>query len=145
MGSRICFGYVSVANHGHSRSYASPCLGPRALPTSTYTLRDRVRVWNRELQATQRGGGHAHDACRGEARRDRAARVRLCLVLIQRVSFMAPWQSEILDRHGVRLNVLGRRELFPLNVQAAIKKAENMTRHNNACVCFLLSPFLLQA
>lgn len=54
------------------------------------------------------------------------------------VSFVdASWQSEILDRHGVRLNVLGRRELLPPSVQAAIEKAENMTRHNNACVCFL--------
>ena len=54
-------------------------------------------------------------------------------------SFTLPWQSEILDRHGVRLNVLGRRELFPPNVQAAIAKAEKITRHNNACVRFFLS------
>lgn len=49
---------------------------------------------------------------------------------------MRPWQSEILDRHGVRLNVLGRRELLPPTVQVAIEKAENMTRHNTAYVCF---------
>ena len=53
---------------------------------------------------------------------------------------MLPWQSEILDRHGVRLNVLGRRELLPPNVQVAIGKAEKMTRHNNACVRFFLPP-----
>ena len=47
-------------------------------------------------------------------------------------------QSEILDKHGVRLNVLGRRELLPPSVQVAIEKAENMTRHNNAWVLFFL-------
>lgn len=51
---------------------------------------------------------------------------------------MLSWQSEILDRHGVRLNVLGRRELLPPSVQVAIEKAENMTRHNNVYVCFSL-------
>ena len=45
---------------------------------------------------------------------------------------------EVLDRHGVRLNVLGRRELLPPSVQVAVEKAENMTRHNNTCVCFML-------
>lgn len=49
---------------------------------------------------------------------------------------MLLWESAILDRYRVRLNVLGRRELFPPSVQAAIQQAEDMTRHNNAYVCF---------
>ena len=45
---------------------------------------------------------------------------------------MLPWQSEILDRYGVRLNFLGRRELLPPYVQVEMEKAENMTRDNGA-------------
>lgn len=48
--------------------------------------------------------------------------------LSPRCSFTSTWQSEILDRHGVRLNVLGRRELLPERVQLAVAKAESMTR-----------------
>ena len=43
-------------------------------------------------------------------------------------------RRQILDKYGVRLNVLGNRSLLPPNVQIAIEKAENMTRHNSACV-----------
>jgi len=38
---------------------------------------------------------------------------------------------DLLDEHGVRLNVVGKIELLPQSVQRAIRKAENMTRHNN--------------
>ena len=38
---------------------------------------------------------------------------------------------DLLDEHGVRLNVIGKIELLPQSVQRAIQKAENMTRHNN--------------
>ncbi|KAG9315859.1 putative undecaprenyl diphosphate synthase-domain-containing protein [Chiua virens] len=50
----------------------------------------------------------------------------------------------ILDRHGVRLNVLGRRELLPPNVQVAIEKAENMTRHNNIAILNVCAPYASQ-
>ncbi|KAF8443017.1 Decaprenyl diphosphate synthase-like protein [Boletus edulis BED1] len=53
-------------------------------------------------------------------------------------------RGEILDRHGVRLNVLGRRELLPENVQIAIEKAENMTRHNNAAILNVCAPYASQ-
>jgi len=53
-------------------------------------------------------------------------------------------RGEILDRHGVRLNVLGRRELFPPNVQVAIEKAENMTRHNDAAILNVCAPYASQ-
>ena len=39
--------------------------------------------------------------------------------------------SGLLDQYGVRLNVIGRTELLPKSVQAAIHKVENMTRHND--------------
>ncbi len=38
--------------------------------------------------------------------------------------------SDILDEHGVRLNVIGRKELLPVAVQRAVLKAEGMTRTN---------------
>ena len=41
---------------------------------------------------------------------------------------------QLLDTHGVRLNVLGKTELLPASVQAAVLKAEDMTRHNDRCV-----------
>lgn len=47
---------------------------------------------------------------------------------------MLLWKSAMFDRHGIRLNVLGRRELFPPNVQAAVQEAEDLTRHNNTWV-----------
>ncbi|KAI9573671.1 Decaprenyl diphosphate synthase-like protein [Boletus coccyginus] len=53
-------------------------------------------------------------------------------------------RGEILDRHGVRLNVLGRRELLPPSVQAAVEKAENMTRHNNTAILNVCAPYASQ-
>jgi len=42
--------------------------------------------------------------------------------------------SDILDEYGIRLNVIGRVELFPKSVQRAIWQAETKTRHNNRYV-----------
>ena len=39
--------------------------------------------------------------------------------------------SDLLDQDGVRLNVLGKKELLPLAVQKAARTAEDMTRHND--------------
>lgn len=47
-----------------------------------------------------------------------------------------PSKSEDLGKRGLRLNVLGRRELLPPAVQEAVEYAENLTRHNNVCVQF---------
>ncbi len=41
--------------------------------------------------------------------------------------------SDLLDQYGVRLNVLGKREMLPPSVRAAIKKAEDMTAKNDRC------------
>jgi ditrans,polycis-polyprenyl diphosphate synthase len=37
---------------------------------------------------------------------------------------------DLLDKHGVRLNIIGRKELFPESVQKAMARAEGLTRHN---------------
>jgi len=42
--------------------------------------------------------------------------------------------SDFLDEHGIRLNVIGRVELFPKSVQRAIREAEKKTQHNNRYV-----------
>ncbi|KAL4064152.1 Decaprenyl diphosphate synthase-like protein [Scleroderma yunnanense] len=50
-------------------------------------------------------------------------------------------KGHILDRYGVRLNVLGKRSLLPPNVQVAIEKAERMTRHNNTAILNVCAPY----
>ena len=37
----------------------------------------------------------------------------------------------LLEKHGVRLCVLGRRELLPDYVRKAFENGENMTKHHN--------------
>lgn len=46
-----------------------------------------------------------------------------------------------LDQHGIRLNALGRRELLPPNVRAAVEKAEEMTRKNSKAVLNICMPY----
>ncbi|KAF8548173.1 Di-trans-poly-cis-decaprenylcistransferase [Imleria badia] len=53
-------------------------------------------------------------------------------------------RGELLDKHGVRVNVLGRRELLSKSTQAAIEKAEKMTRHNNATILNICAPYASQ-
>ncbi|KAI6139393.1 putative undecaprenyl diphosphate synthase-domain-containing protein [Pisolithus tinctorius] len=50
-------------------------------------------------------------------------------------------KGHLLDRYGVRLNVLGKRSLLPPNVQVAIEKAEYMTRHNKAAILNVCAPY----
>jgi len=38
--------------------------------------------------------------------------------------------SELLERYGVRVNIIGRVEMLPEDVQEAVRHAENMTRQN---------------
>ncbi|KAF9242639.1 putative undecaprenyl diphosphate synthase-domain-containing protein [Melanogaster broomeanus] len=52
--------------------------------------------------------------------------------------------GEMLDKYGVRLNVLGKRDLLPPNVQAAVEKAESMTRHNNSATLNVCAPYASQ-
>ncbi|KAF9220904.1 Di-trans-poly-cis-decaprenylcistransferase [Gyrodon lividus] len=53
-------------------------------------------------------------------------------------------RGEVLDKYGVRLNVLGKRDLFPPSVQAAVGKAESMTRHNNSAILNVCAPYASQ-
>ncbi|KAF5372885.1 hypothetical protein D9758_001515 [Tetrapyrgos nigripes] len=49
--------------------------------------------------------------------------------------------GELLDKYGVRLNVIGRTELFPENLQAAVRKAEDITRNNSRSILNLCMPY----
>ena len=42
--------------------------------------------------------------------------------------------SEMLDEYGVRLNVLGRIEMLPENVQNSVRIAQEMTKNNDKYV-----------
>lgn len=44
--------------------------------------------------------------------------------------------SDLLDRYGVKLNVVGRKDLLPPHVRAAADKAESITRNNTTYVMF---------
>ncbi|KAJ3576233.1 hypothetical protein NP233_g557 [Leucocoprinus birnbaumii] len=50
-------------------------------------------------------------------------------------------KGDLLDQYGVRLNIIGRVELFPKNVQRAVRKAEKMTRHNHKAILNLYMPY----
>ncbi|KAG8963464.1 RNA helicase [Tulasnella sp. 408] len=39
-------------------------------------------------------------------------------------------KGELLDRNGVRVNIIGRREMLPHDVQEVAKRVEDMTRHH---------------
>ncbi|EIW74719.1 dehydrodolichyl diphosphate synthetase, partial [Coniophora puteana RWD-64-598 SS2] len=47
----------------------------------------------------------------------------------------------LLTKHGVRLNVIGDKKLFPKNVQEAVQKAEELTRHNDKAIFNMLMPY----
>ncbi|KAH6886721.1 Decaprenyl diphosphate synthase-like protein [Coprinopsis sp. MPI-PUGE-AT-0042] len=49
--------------------------------------------------------------------------------------------GDLLDQYGVRLNVIGRTNLLPESVRAAVKKAEDMTRNNNRAILNLCMPY----
>ncbi|KDQ61267.1 hypothetical protein JAAARDRAFT_577209 [Jaapia argillacea MUCL 33604] len=50
-------------------------------------------------------------------------------------------KGSLLEEYGVRLNVLGRTELFPQRVQDAVRKAEDVSRHNNRAILNLCMPY----
>lgn len=47
----------------------------------------------------------------------------------------------MLDEYGVRLNVLGRIEMLPENVQESVRIAQEMTKKNNKYAVLELSAF----
>jgi len=50
-------------------------------------------------------------------------------------------KSNVLDRHGVRLNIIGRRELLPKDVQEVALRVENMTRHHTNAILNICMPY----
>ncbi|KAH8831635.1 Decaprenyl diphosphate synthase-like protein [Flagelloscypha sp. PMI_526] len=49
--------------------------------------------------------------------------------------------GELLDQYGVRLNVVGRKDLLPDFVQASVEKAEALTRKNNRSILNICMPY----
>jgi len=49
--------------------------------------------------------------------------------------------GDLLEEYGVRLNVLGKKELLPERVLAAVEKAEQLTRHNDRAILNLCMPY----
>ncbi|KAK4055073.1 cis-prenyltransferase [Microbotryomycetes sp. JL201] len=48
-------------------------------------------------------------------------------------------KGELLDRHGVQIRIIGRRDLLPVDVQEACARAEAMTAHNKDAVLHFVS------
>ncbi|KAK7060917.1 cis-prenyltransferase [Paramarasmius palmivorus] len=49
--------------------------------------------------------------------------------------------GDLLSQYNVRLNVIGRTELFPPHVQEAVQRAEDLTRKNNGSILNLCMPY----
>ncbi|KAJ3718132.1 putative undecaprenyl diphosphate synthase-domain-containing protein [Lentinula guzmanii] len=49
--------------------------------------------------------------------------------------------GDLLQEYGVKLNVIGRRTLFPDSVQAAVCKAEDLTKGNNRSILNVCMPY----
>ncbi|THH27913.1 hypothetical protein EUX98_g6262 [Antrodiella citrinella] len=50
--------------------------------------------------------------------------------------------GELLETYDVRLNVIGRTELLPERVQAAVRKVEDLTRYNDRAILNLCMPYM---
>ncbi|KAI0362358.1 Di-trans-poly-cis-decaprenylcistransferase [Trametes cingulata] len=50
-------------------------------------------------------------------------------------------KGDILDQYGIRLVVVGHRDMLPERVLAAAEKAENMTKNNNRAIFNLCMPY----
>ncbi|KAJ4490846.1 Decaprenyl diphosphate synthase-like protein [Lentinula aciculospora] len=49
--------------------------------------------------------------------------------------------GDLLQEYGVKLNVIGRRSLFPESVQAAIRRAEVLTKRNSRSILNVCMPY----
>ncbi|EJD53093.1 Di-trans-poly-cis-decaprenylcistransferase [Auricularia subglabra TFB-10046 SS5] len=49
--------------------------------------------------------------------------------------------DDLLQANGVRLNILGNKSLLPLDLQAAIERAENLTRNNTRSILNICFPY----
>ncbi|KAG9003476.1 cis-prenyltransferase [Tulasnella sp. JGI-2019a] len=50
-------------------------------------------------------------------------------------------KGEVLDRHQIRVNVVGRRDLLPLDVQETAHKVEEMTKHHDKAILNICMPY----
>jgi ditrans,polycis-polyprenyl diphosphate synthase len=67
--------------------------------------------------------------------------VEALMVLIEEKLLALAQRGSLLARYGVRLNVLGRTELLPPAVRAAVREAEDMTRTHDRAVLNLCMPY----
>ena len=58
------------------------------------------------------------------------AEVQSIMELAKKNLMQLAGHGEVLARHSVRLRMIGRRELLPLDVRIAVEKAERMTQRN---------------
>ncbi|KLO14873.1 dehydrodolichyl diphosphate synthetase [Schizopora paradoxa] len=49
--------------------------------------------------------------------------------------------GDLLEQYGIRLNVLGKVSLFPEDVQAVVRRAEELTKHNSRAILNLCMPY----
>ncbi|KAH8099573.1 undecaprenyl pyrophosphate synthetase [Cristinia sonorae] len=49
--------------------------------------------------------------------------------------------GDLLEEYGVRLNVIGKKDLLPERVLVAVQKAEQLTRNNNRAILNLCMPY----
>ncbi|KAF8187430.1 Decaprenyl diphosphate synthase-like protein [Pholiota molesta] len=49
--------------------------------------------------------------------------------------------GDLLEQYGVRLNIVGNTKLLPESVQAAVRRAEDLTRHNERAILNLCMPY----
>ncbi|KAJ3819669.1 putative undecaprenyl diphosphate synthase-domain-containing protein [Lentinula raphanica] len=49
--------------------------------------------------------------------------------------------GDLLQEYGVKLNVIGRISLFPESVQAAVRRAEDLTKENNRSILNVCMPY----
>lgn len=50
-------------------------------------------------------------------------------------------KGALLDRNGVRVNIIGRREMLPHDVQEVAKQVEDMTRHHTNAILNICMPY----
>lgn len=108
-------------------------IGAGSMFADEYSLRVCICVFYWEFQTTA-GWSRRPDGPRwGETPGTMQQRVRV-IIPYPRACTEFQFPRDLLDEYGVRLNVIGRIELFPKRVQDAARKAEKITRHNDRFV-----------
>jgi hypothetical protein len=96
----------------------------------------RICLFHRQLQAAPRRGRWTHEPGRKVTLGTLLIRVRACVIIsaLHGAALRTRTPSRhrgVLAEHGVRLNTLGRTQLFPPAVQEALAKAKELTKNNN--------------